>query len=108
MRGNAICERMIGTLRREVLDRVLIVNEHHLRQVLTEYLRHYNTARPHRSLGQLTLPKPIPGDPNRSTSPSTGSAGSKSSADSPTSTTSLHDCPPVTTPNRVFEPHNRF
>jgi len=53
-RANAICERMIGTLRREVLDRLLIVNEHHLRWVLTEYLRHYNTARPHRSLGQLT------------------------------------------------------
>ena len=52
-RANAICERMIGTLRREVLDRLLIVNEHHLRQVLTEYLAHYNTARPHRALGQL-------------------------------------------------------
>jgi putative transposase len=38
---------------RELLDRLLIVNEHHLRQVLTEYLRHYNTARPHRGLGQL-------------------------------------------------------
>ena len=50
----AICERVIGTLRRELLDQVLIVNEHHLRQVLTEYLRHYNTTRPHRSLGQLT------------------------------------------------------
>jgi hypothetical protein len=36
------------------LDRLLIVNEHHLRWVLTEYLRHYNTARPHRSLGQPT------------------------------------------------------
>jgi hypothetical protein len=48
-RANAICARMIGTLRRELLDRLLIVNEHHLRQVLTEYLRHYNTARPHRS-----------------------------------------------------------
>ena len=45
---------MIGTLRREVLDRLLIVDEHHLRWVLTEYLRHYNTARPHRSPGQLT------------------------------------------------------
>ena len=45
---------MIGTLRRELLDRLLIVNEHHLRRVLTEYLRHYNAARPHRSLGQLT------------------------------------------------------
>ena len=53
-RANAICERIIGTLRREFLDRMLIVNEHHLRQVLTEYLRHYNTARPHRGLGQLT------------------------------------------------------
>jgi hypothetical protein len=54
MRGNAICERIIGTLRRELLDRLLIINEHHLQQVLTEYLRHYNTARPHRALGQLT------------------------------------------------------
>ena len=52
-RANAICERIIGTLRRELFDRLLIVNEHHLRQVLTEYLRHYNTARPHRTLGQL-------------------------------------------------------
>ena len=53
-RANAICERIIGTLRGERLDRLLIVNEHHLRRVLTEYLRHYNTARPHRALGQLT------------------------------------------------------
>src|SRR5712691_1801166 len=52
-RANAICERMIGTLRREVFDRLLIVNEHHLRRVLTDYLRHYNTARPHRALGQI-------------------------------------------------------
>jgi putative transposase len=52
-RANAVCERMIGTLRRELFDRLLIVNEHHLRQVLTEYLLHYNVARPHRGLGQL-------------------------------------------------------
>ena len=52
-RANAICETAIGTLRRELFDRLLIVNEHHLRRVLTEYLLHYNTARPHRSLGQL-------------------------------------------------------
>ena len=54
MGGNAICERLIGTLRRELLDPVLIINEHHLRRALAEYLRHYNAARPHRSLGQLT------------------------------------------------------
>jgi transposase InsO family protein len=52
-RANAICERMIGTLRRELFDRLLIVDERHLHRVLTEYLRHYNTARPHRALGQL-------------------------------------------------------
>ena len=53
MRGNAICERIIGTLRRELFDRLLIVSEYHLRRVLVEYLRHYNAARPHRALGQL-------------------------------------------------------
>jgi hypothetical protein len=42
---NAICERLIGTLRREVLDRLLILNEAHLRAVLTEYAAHYNAAR---------------------------------------------------------------
>ena len=52
-RANAICERMIGTLRRELFDRLLIVGEHHLRRILTGYLIHYNTARPHRTLGQL-------------------------------------------------------
>jgi len=52
-RANAICERIIGTLRRELPGRLLIVNEHQLRRVLTEYLRHYNTARPRRALGQL-------------------------------------------------------
>jgi putative transposase len=52
-RANAICERMIGTLRRELLDRLLIVNERHLRRILTIYLHHFNDARPHRTLGQL-------------------------------------------------------
>jgi putative transposase len=53
-RTNAICERMVGTLRRELLDRVLIVNERHLRRVLTTYLHHFNTARPHRTLEHLS------------------------------------------------------
>ena len=52
-KANAIWERVIGTLRREVPGRLLIVSEHHLRRVLSEYLAHYNTARPHRALGQL-------------------------------------------------------
>ncbi len=53
-RANATCERMIGTLRSELLDRVLIMNECHLRKVLTTYLHHFNEARPHRALAQLT------------------------------------------------------
>jgi putative transposase len=52
-RANAVCERMIGTLRRELFDRVLVVNERHLRRILTIYLHHFNAARPHRTLGQL-------------------------------------------------------
>ena len=51
-RMNAICERLIGTLRREVLDRTLILNQVHLRAVLVEYQEHYNTARPHQGLRQ--------------------------------------------------------
>jgi putative transposase len=51
-RMNAYCERVIGTLRRELLDKVLIVNERHLTTVLTEYLIHYNGHRPHRSRQQ--------------------------------------------------------
>ena len=47
-RMNATCERLVGTLRREILDRVLILGEAHLHTVLTEYQVHYNTARPHR------------------------------------------------------------
>ncbi len=51
-RMNATCERLAGTLRREVLDRVLILGQAHLRAVLTEYQAHYNTARPHQGIAQ--------------------------------------------------------
>lgn len=51
-RMNAICERLVGTLRRELLDRVLIIGERHLQAILTEYQQHYNVARPHQGIAQ--------------------------------------------------------
>jgi putative transposase len=56
---NAICERLTGTLRREFLDRTLILNQAHLRAVLAEYQEHYNTARPHQGTSQR-IPDPDP------------------------------------------------
>jgi len=44
---------MIETLRRELFDRLLILNERHLHRILTVYLHHFNAARPHRALAQL-------------------------------------------------------
>ena len=52
-RMNAHCERVIGTLRRELLDHLLILNDAHARRVLDVYARHYNGHRPHQARGQL-------------------------------------------------------
>jgi putative transposase len=53
-RINAICERLTGTLRRELLDRVLILSEAHLHAILAEYQEHYNAARSHQGIDQRT------------------------------------------------------
>jgi hypothetical protein len=58
-RANAIAERWVGTAHRECTDRMLIFSERHLRVALTDYTRHYNEHRPHRSL-QQNAPEPRP------------------------------------------------
>jgi transposase InsO family protein len=49
--ANAICERVIGTVRRECLDWLIPLSESHLRSILKSWIPHYNTARPHMALG---------------------------------------------------------
>ena len=58
-KANAICERVIGTIRRECLDWMIPMSEAHLRSILKEWVTHYNGARPHSQLGP-GVPDPPP------------------------------------------------
>ena len=58
--ANAFAERWIGTLRRELLDRTIIWNRRQLNKLVVDYIDHYNTHRPHRSLDQRP---PVATDP---------------------------------------------
>jgi len=57
-RANALCERFLGSVRRECLDHLIILHEAHLRRVLTAYVAYFNRARPHQGIGQR---RPQPG-----------------------------------------------
>jgi len=57
--ANALCERLIGTLRRECLDFVIAFTEHHLRGIVHAWVPHYNEGRPHMALGP-GMPQPSP------------------------------------------------
>jgi putative transposase len=67
--ANALCERLLGTLRRECLDFLIPLTEHHLRRLLQQWVPHYNAGRPHMSLGpgipQPPTPVPVPLQPHR-------------------------------------------
>jgi transposase InsO family protein len=58
-RANAYAERWVRTVRAECLDWTLVWNRRHLQRVLTAYLEHYNTGRPHRGIN-LDVPMPAP------------------------------------------------
>jgi putative transposase len=58
--ANAFCERLVGSARCECLDFMIPISEAHVRQTLKYWVRHYNRARPHSSLGPGT---PDPSSP---------------------------------------------
>lgn len=58
-RANAVAERWVRSVRNECLDHVLVFGRRHLEQILRDYLTHYNTERPHRSLA-LAAPAGTP------------------------------------------------
>jgi transposase InsO family protein len=62
-RANAIAERFVGSVRRELLDRILIVNTAHAAAVLDEYEDHFDNHRPHRALRQAAPVRPLPQHP---------------------------------------------
>jgi transposase InsO family protein len=67
-KANAFAERFVGTLRRECLDRILILGRGHLEFVLRSYIEHFNGHRPHRALEmQPPAPRhpPTPHDDSR-------------------------------------------
>jgi transposase InsO family protein len=59
---NPYCERVIGSIRRECLDDVIVLNEWHLRRILQSYVDYYHTWRTHRSL-EMDAPDPRPIQP---------------------------------------------
>ena len=75
-RMNATAERWIGGCRRELLDRTLIWNQDHLRQILRQYETHHDQHRPHRSLAAAaplkSLPQPVVLEQYRATDRRTG------------------------------------
>ena len=56
-KANAVCERFVGSVRRECLDHLIILNERHLHRVIKEYVAYFNMARPHQGIsGQIPIP----------------------------------------------------
>jgi transposase InsO family protein len=57
--ANAICERVIGTIRRECLDWMIPLSASHLRSILKSWVEYYNRGRPHMSLGPGVPDPPV-------------------------------------------------
>ena len=58
-KANAVCERYLGSVRRECLDHVIILCERHMLRVLEEHVVHFNSERPHQGIGQRVPANPV-------------------------------------------------
>jgi putative transposase len=66
-RANAFCERLMGSLRRECLDHILILSDKQLRRRVKEYGRYYNEDRPHQEINECLPIEPEPPLPRTGT-----------------------------------------
>jgi hypothetical protein len=87
-RANAIAERFVDSIRPELLDQTLIINQHHAASVLSKYQDYFNQHRPHRTLGQAA---PLRALPSGTKPTPTASADSTGSAASSTNITRSHN-----------------
>jgi transposase InsO family protein len=62
-KANAIIERLMGSVRRECLDHILVLGEQQLYRVIREYVEYFNRARPHQGIGQK-IPDGAPAAPD--------------------------------------------
>jgi putative transposase len=61
---NGTAERVVGTVRRELLDHVVVLNEDHLRRLLREYVDYYNAERVHTSISDTPVGRPVESRPS--------------------------------------------
>ncbi len=61
---NGTAERFVGTVRRELLDHVVVLNEDHLRRLLREYVDYYNSERVHTAIGDAPFGRPVESRPS--------------------------------------------
>ncbi|MGO9451555.1 MAG: integrase core domain-containing protein [Candidatus Binataceae bacterium] len=80
--ANSLCERLIGTLRRECLDWIIPLTGEHLRKTLRSWLRHYNRGRPHSSFGARPS-RSAPESPRACAKPEASFRPTKPSCDAP-------------------------
>jgi putative transposase len=62
-RANAVCERFLGSVRRECLDHMFILHEKQLHRLLNAYVSYFNRARPHQGIQQQIPELPVPSAP---------------------------------------------